>query len=492
MIEGYRLLEVRGTSKRFQAYRVEMGPEDTGFGTLYLMHDELPRIDAFMDTVRAIAAAWPFELPSRRDCVLPEPQVWKNRPWFIVPDSLPVLSSARWLGRAEFAQVDAQLRWLQEFPQIRGLTGKFAHGDVRAERIALLSGAQPSLLAPGWVAAAELALGRSLAHTRADDAYHLAKLLVHKLARTPVADAGLLTSETARPAERVAPAKAARAEPRPAVTPAATVARAAVTTPAAVARPATATPAAARPATATSATAAAARPGTATPAAARPATATSATAAAARPAPVTTAAARAATDARPTASAAAVNSNAPVATGAAAATPARRAPRAANDLRGRTIVGTPPAFPGRGEAAGDLGAQPLAAQGTPPLKPPAVQPLPRRDLGSSPEFAPLQANTFPSPAPAVSGTRADLSPTPPRGIPQPSHAANEPRAAAPAALPAHAVPAPEAAHPVAQSAAQSGAAVVPAASAAARWPWIVAALLLLCLLLAAAYARFYR
>jgi hypothetical protein len=78
------------------------------------------------------------------------------------------------------ASLRQQLHWLSDFQPPGGLEGEFAHGDVRTNRIGWIA-AEPFLIAPGWVAACDLALGRNLARTRADDAYHLAKLLVHKL-----------------------------------------------------------------------------------------------------------------------------------------------------------------------------------------------------------------------------------------------------------------------------------------------------------------------
>jgi hypothetical protein len=193
MIAGYRVLAELGTSKRFQAFRVEMGPQETGFGTLYLMHEALPQVEAFTETVNAIWAAWPFEIPAQRGFVLPEAQVWKNRPWFVIPDSLPVLSSAQNLSSTAAASLKAQLDWLQNFQSTQAAPGEFAHGDVRPKRIAFLAG-EAFLVAPGWVAACDRALQRRLTRTRADDAYHLAKLLVQKLDRV-----GVGTAPTTRP-----------------------------------------------------------------------------------------------------------------------------------------------------------------------------------------------------------------------------------------------------------------------------------------------------
>jgi hypothetical protein len=191
MIAGYHMSAELGSSKRFEAFRVATAPQASAFGTLYLMHDVLVRTDVFVETVKAIRAAWPFEVPVDRAWVLPDAQLWNDRPWIVVPDTLMVLASKERLSRAALASLGAQLAWLQDFRAPAELTGAFAHGDVRANRIALVGGS-PFLIAPGWVAACELALERSLAHTRADDAYHMAKLLVQKRESTRPVEARTL------------------------------------------------------------------------------------------------------------------------------------------------------------------------------------------------------------------------------------------------------------------------------------------------------------
>jgi hypothetical protein len=230
VIAGYRVVKKLGTSKRFEAFRVAMAPPVAGFGTLYLMHDALLHAEPFVKMVNAIRAAWPFDMPaqpattsaSSRQVVLPEARVWENRPWFIVPEGLPVLASTQSSSHSAVASLRAQLEWLHEF-RLPGEEGQFAHGDVRASRIALVAGV-PFLIAPGWVAASELASGRSLAHTRADDAYHLAKLVVERLeSGVPLEDRAASTIETPRPAPPVERAKpvtpqrpAERPKPQPA------------------------------------------------------------------------------------------------------------------------------------------------------------------------------------------------------------------------------------------------------------------------------------
>ncbi len=219
MIAGYRVLEALGASKRFQAFRVDMGRQADGFGILYLMHDVLGNADGFVETVNAIGAAWPFDVPDQRQYVVPQAQVWKNRPWFIVPDSLQVMSSGEGSSPAAVASLREQLRWLHEFQAPGTQPGEFAHGDVRVNRIALV-GAEPFFIAPGWVAACDLALGRRLPHTRADDAYHLAKLLVQTLGPAALERPAQAATAARAPAREQAGARPAVARPavaRPAV-----------------------------------------------------------------------------------------------------------------------------------------------------------------------------------------------------------------------------------------------------------------------------------
>ena len=212
MIAGYRVLEALGASKRFQAFRVDMGRQADGFGILYLMHDVLGNADGFVETVNAIGAAWPFDVPDQRQYVVPQAQVWKNRPWFIVPDSLQVMSSGEGSSPAAVASLREQLRWLHEFQAPGTQPGEFAHGDVRVNRIALV-GAEPFFIAPGWVAACDLALGRRLPHTRADDAYHLAKLLVQTLGPAALERPAQAATAARAPAREQAGARPAVARP---------------------------------------------------------------------------------------------------------------------------------------------------------------------------------------------------------------------------------------------------------------------------------------
>ncbi len=180
MIASHRVRETLGISKRFQAFRVELEGSEADLGTLYMMNEEVGQIDVFMELVDAVRDAWPFEVPSQREFVLPEVQLYKDRPWLVVPDSLRVAASFQFLGKTAFASLQTQLSWLTDFKHpLLGESG-FAHGDVRADRIALLAGERPLLVAPGWVAACEASRERSLAHVRADDAWHVAKLLVEK------------------------------------------------------------------------------------------------------------------------------------------------------------------------------------------------------------------------------------------------------------------------------------------------------------------------
>jgi hypothetical protein len=179
-IGGYEVLGELGDSKRFRAFRASRRtPEGERRGTLYLMTDEVRHPDLFIETVDTIRAAWPFDVESDRDYVLPKAQLWTGRPWFFLPEMLPVASSGRIAGRAAFASLRAQLRWLEQFHPPGG-EPHFAHGDVRKERIALFDAEHPLLIAPGWVAASELARGKSLSHVRGDDVWHLGKLWIQE------------------------------------------------------------------------------------------------------------------------------------------------------------------------------------------------------------------------------------------------------------------------------------------------------------------------
>src|SRR5688572_944624 len=183
-IGGYELSDELAVSKRFRAFRASRRmPDGVRRGTLYLMTEEVRRPELFIETVDAIRQAWPFANDAQRDVVLPRAQLWTGRPWFFVPERLPVVASTHHLGPAAFASLRAQLRWLEEF-QPPGGQRSFAHGDVRKERIALLEEEQPLLIAPGWVAAADYADGRSLSHVRGDDIWHLGKLWIKESDRS--------------------------------------------------------------------------------------------------------------------------------------------------------------------------------------------------------------------------------------------------------------------------------------------------------------------
>jgi hypothetical protein len=265
-IGGYELSDKLAGSKRFRAFRASRRtPDGVRRGTLYLMTEEVRRPELFIETVDAIRANWPFA-GAERDAVLPEAQLWTGRPWFFVPERLPMVASAHHLGRAAFASLRAQLRWLEEF-QPPGGQGSFAHGDVRKERIALVDEEQPLLIAPGWVAAADYAGGRSLSLVRGDDVWHLGKLWIKESDHSFVPEGMEVDPEEAgrrlplarldtRGAERAArqpsPARPAAAHAKPSV----------ATAPAA--RPEAAPPVAAKPAPAKPA----ARPAPEAPAAA--------------------------------------------------------------------------------------------------------------------------------------------------------------------------------------------------------------------------------
>jgi hypothetical protein len=183
-IGGYDVLGTLPASKCFQAFRARrQASEGERRGTLYLMTNEVHHPDLFIETTDAIRAAWPFAVDSDREVILPKAQLWTGRPWFFLPDSVPVASSARLAGRAAFASLAAQLRWLEQF-QPPGGEGHFAHGDVRKERIALFDENQPLLIAPGWVAASGYASGQDLSPVRSDDTWHLGKLWIRESDRS--------------------------------------------------------------------------------------------------------------------------------------------------------------------------------------------------------------------------------------------------------------------------------------------------------------------
>jgi hypothetical protein len=190
-IAGHRVLEPLGGSKRFDAFRVDLPVAAGGAlasaaaearATLYLMAEPVTHSDMFVEVANAVRAAWPFQITTARDYILPQAQLWQNRPWFVVPDSLPVAGSLSELAPNARAALRKQLSWLSEFthPWVDDI--EFGHGDLRAPRVALLGGAEPVMIAPGWVAASDLARGRGLVDARVDDAWHLARLLASKAA----------------------------------------------------------------------------------------------------------------------------------------------------------------------------------------------------------------------------------------------------------------------------------------------------------------------
>jgi hypothetical protein len=183
-IGGYDVLGTLPASKCFRAFRASrQAPDGERLGTLYLMTNEVQHPDLFIETTDAIRAAWPFAVDSDREVILPKAQLWTGRPWFFLPDSVPVASAARLAGRAAFASLAAQLRWLEQF-QPPGGEAHFAHGDVRKERIALFDENQPLLIAPGWVAASGYASGQDLSPVRSDDTWHLGKLWIQESDRS--------------------------------------------------------------------------------------------------------------------------------------------------------------------------------------------------------------------------------------------------------------------------------------------------------------------
>jgi hypothetical protein len=255
-IGGYELSDELGVSKRFRAFRASRRtPEGVRRGTLYLMAEEVRRPELFIETVDAIRTAWPFGDPAERDVVLPEAQLSSGRPWFFLPERLPLVASVQSLGRAAFTSLRAQLRWLEQF-QPPGGQRSFAHGDVRKERIALFDEEEPLLIAPGWVAASDYADGRSLSHARGDDAWHLGKLWIQESDRSFVPEGMEVEPNEARrrlPMARLEPREPERAAHRTAPT-RPELAAAKLTPiapkPSTDARPAAAKPSAAKPAAA--------------------------------------------------------------------------------------------------------------------------------------------------------------------------------------------------------------------------------------------------
>jgi hypothetical protein len=176
-IAGHRVLESLGGSKRFEAFRVELPNSARGRATLYVMAEPVTHSDMFVELANAVRASWPFHVTTGRDYILPEAQLWQDRPWFVVPDSLPVVASLDSLAADARAALRAQLSWLSEFTHPWVDDVEFGHGDLRAPRVALIGDAEPVMIAPGWVAASDLARGRGLVDARVDDAWHLARLL---------------------------------------------------------------------------------------------------------------------------------------------------------------------------------------------------------------------------------------------------------------------------------------------------------------------------
>lgn len=178
-IAGHRVLSARAGTKRFEAFRVEL-PQPREQGTLYVMTEPVTHAEMFTEVANAVRAAWPFPLPAARELVLPEAQLWQGRPWFVVPDSVRVAGSLVGLSRDALVTLREQLDWLAAFSHPWLDEAEFAHGDLRGERVALFGERTLSLIAPGWVAAADVARGRGLVAARVDDAWHLARLLASR------------------------------------------------------------------------------------------------------------------------------------------------------------------------------------------------------------------------------------------------------------------------------------------------------------------------
>jgi hypothetical protein len=213
-IAGYRVLEPLGGSKRFEAFRVELPTAARGRATLYLMAEPITHNDMFVEVVNAVRASWPFHVTTGRDYILPEAQLWQDRPWFVVPDTLPVAGSLDELAADARAALRAQLNWLSEFTHPWVDDAEFGHGDLRAPRVALLGQAEPVMIAPGWVAASDLARGRRLVDARVDDAWHLARLLATKGAEAAPLKNGVHAA--AKPLVSAEPVLASRVVPQPA------------------------------------------------------------------------------------------------------------------------------------------------------------------------------------------------------------------------------------------------------------------------------------
>lgn len=220
-IAGHRVLEPLGGSKRFEAFRVELPNSTRGRATLYVMAEPVTHSDMFVEVANAVRASWPFHVTTGRDYILPEAQLWQDRPWFVVPDSLPVVSSLDTLAADARAALRAQLSWLSEFTHPWVDDVEFGHGDLRAPRVALIGDAEPVMIAPGWVAASDLARGRGLVDARVDDAWHLARLLASKAAAAAAVQNGVHKPApvAAAPKPAAAPAAAAPVASPPVVAP---------------------------------------------------------------------------------------------------------------------------------------------------------------------------------------------------------------------------------------------------------------------------------
>lgn len=171
VIGGHRIVQICGSSGRFDVFRVEKaGPAQT-LCRLYLLNDQLLRPELFHEIVYLIRSQWPFEVNGYRSVVLPEAQLWYRRPWFIVPESSATLASTNELTQPMVESLREQLRWLENltWPN-RGFSGPFAHGDVYQERILVLDPLRAAWIAPGWVAAADLASQRQLSRAKNEDA----------------------------------------------------------------------------------------------------------------------------------------------------------------------------------------------------------------------------------------------------------------------------------------------------------------------------------
>src|SRR5512133_1165319 len=171
IIGGHQVLEALGPSGRFIAFRVKMRGPNSGLGRLYLLSEPLLWPERFHEAVHLVHTRYPFDLGSERALILPEPQLWDARPWFVVPDGARVLGQYGAVTLAALESLRQQLQWLTELSVARpGVTsGPFAHGDNSRDRILLINDRDARLIAPAWIAATELALQRDLARAREDD-----------------------------------------------------------------------------------------------------------------------------------------------------------------------------------------------------------------------------------------------------------------------------------------------------------------------------------